>query len=288
MKIRNITISLLCMLMACTRSHAANPVVGFAEEANPRYRPTMEDAHTVAVMPEYAFFGVYDGHGGRKVADAVAHMLPKKIDTLLHAQKGGIVPVQETGRLLAMAFESTDAALDASYAGQQGCAAITALVTKNGDVHVAWVGDSRAVLAREGKALELSHDHKPSRADERKRVEDAGGFIAFWGVERVNGVLAMTRAFGDKELRPAIIAVPELTHEKITPDDEFLIIACDGLWDVCTNQEAVDAVYAVLKINNDYQEAANLLVKQALARGSTDNITVLVISIQDVLAGLKA
>ncbi|GJP38392.1 hypothetical protein CLOM_g22835 [Closterium sp. NIES-68] len=101
-------------------------------------------------------------------------------------------------------------------------------------------GDSRAVLCRGGKAVPLSKDHKPEREDEMKRVEKAGGRVIFWNGYRVLGVLAMSRAIGDRYLKPYVIPEPEVTLTQRHPDDELVVLASDGLWDVISNEAAVD------------------------------------------------
>ncbi|CAI6005780.1 unnamed protein product [Closterium sp. NIES-65] len=101
-------------------------------------------------------------------------------------------------------------------------------------------GDSRAVLCRGGKAVPLSKDHKPEREDEMKRVEKAGGRVIFWNGYRVLGVLAMSRAIGDRYLKPYVIPEPEVTITQRHPDDELVVLASDGLWDVISNEAAVD------------------------------------------------
>lgn len=98
-----------------------------------------------------------------------------------------------------------------------------------GRLYTANVGDSRVVLCRDGKSIRLSCDHKGSDLNEVKRISDAGGFVAN---ERVSGVLAVTRALGDEELKDYVIGNPYTTKVKISPDDEFIIIACDGVSDI--------------------------------------------------------
>jgi protein phosphatase 1G len=129
-----------------------------------------------------------------------------------------------------------------------GCTAVCAMV-RNGDLIVANAGDSRCVLSRSGKAVALTQDHKPMDLEEYNRIIKAGGFVADG---RVNGSLNLSRALGDleykqsKDLPPEaqmVTAFPEIRCEKLQPDaDEFLILACDGIWDVMTNQNAVDFV----------------------------------------------
>ncbi|OOF93081.1 hypothetical protein ASPCADRAFT_53644 [Aspergillus carbonarius ITEM 5010] len=143
--------------------------------------------------------------------------------------------------------------------------------TRQRVLYTANVGDARIILCRNGKALRLSYDHKGSDENEGKRIANAGGLILN---NRVNGVLAVTRALGDAYLKDLVTGHPYTTETVIQPDsDEFIILACDGLWDVCSDQEAVDLVRNV----HDAQDASKILVDHALARFSTDNLSCMVI-----------
>ncbi|KAL9101710.1 MAG: hypothetical protein Q9163_003053 [Psora crenata] len=143
--------------------------------------------------------------------------------------------------------------------------------TRQRVLYTANVGDARIVLCRNGKALRLSYDHKGSDENEGKRITNAGGLILN---NRVNGVLAVTRALGDAYMKDLVTGHPYTTETVIQPDiDEFLILACDGLWDVCSDQEAVDLV----RHTHDPQVASKALVDHALARFSTDNLSCMVV-----------
>ncbi|KIX08769.1 uncharacterized protein Z518_03426 [Rhinocladiella mackenziei CBS 650.93] len=143
--------------------------------------------------------------------------------------------------------------------------------TRQRVLYTANVGDARIVLCRNGKALRLSYDHKGMDENEGRRISKAGGLILN---NRVNGVLAVTRALGDSYLKDLVTGHPYTTETVIQPDqDEFLILACDGLWDVCSDQEAVDLVRHV----QDPQDASKILVDHALARFSTDNLSVMIV-----------
>mmetsp|Transcript_11695 Transcript_11695/g.29580 ORF Transcript_11695/g.29580 Transcript_11695/m.29580 type:complete len:285 (-) Transcript_11695:231-1085(-) len=129
-----------------------------------------------------------------------------------------------------------------------GCTAVVALIVGN-EVIVANAGDSKAVMSRSGKAIGLSFEHKPNSDIERERIHNAGGFVSSMG--RVNNNLNLSRSIGDlkykcnKAIPPSaqmITAEPDTERAAITPDDEFIIIACDGVWDILSNQEAVDFV----------------------------------------------
>ncbi|KAF2863236.1 PP2C-domain-containing protein [Piedraia hortae CBS 480.64] len=145
------------------------------------------------------------------------------------------------------------------------------VATRQRVLYTANVGDARIVLCRNGKALRLSYDHKGSDENEGKRIAGAGGLILN---NRVNGVLAVTRALGDAYMKDLVTGHPYTTETVIQPDiDEFLILACDGLWDVCSDQEAVELVRQI----NDPQAASKALVDHALARFSTDNLSCMIV-----------
>eukprot|EP00217_Crustomastix_stigmatica_P015072 CAMPEP_0183789244 /NCGR_PEP_ID=MMETSP0803_2-20130417/306_1 /TAXON_ID=195967 /ORGANISM="Crustomastix stigmata, Strain CCMP3273" /LENGTH=276 /DNA_ID=CAMNT_0026033411 /DNA_START=138 /DNA_END=965 /DNA_ORIENTATION=- len=118
---------------------------------------------------------------------------------------------------------------------QAGTTAVVA-VTHGNLLTVANAGDSRAVLSRKGVHVDLSLDHKPTLESERSRILAAGGFVA---EGRVNGSLALSRAIGDMEFKqstdlPAdkqiITAYPDINTVQLREGDEFLILACDGIW----------------------------------------------------------
>lgn len=144
-------------------------------------------------------------------------------------------------------------------------------------LYTANVGDARIVLCRNGKALRLSYDHKGSDDNEGKRIANAGGLILN---NRVNGVLAVTRALGDAYMKDLVTGHPYTTETVIQPDiDEFMILACDGLWDVCSDQEAVD----LIRHTHDPLLASKQLVEHALARFSTDNLSCMVVRFDNKL-----
>ncbi|XP_010453110.1 PREDICTED: probable protein phosphatase 2C 69 [Camelina sativa] len=173
------------------------------------------------------------------------------------------------------AYNHTDSELlksENSHNRDAGSTASTAILV--GDrLLVANVGDSRAVISRGGNAIAVSRDHKPDQSDERERIENAGGFVMWAGTWRVGGVLAVSRAFGDRLLKQYVVADPEIQEEKIDDSLEFLILASDGLWDVFSNEDAV----AMAKEVEDPEDSAKKLVREALKKGSADNITCVVV-----------
>lgn len=177
-----------------------------------------------------------------------------------------------------------------------GCTAVTCLVRRKGDsryLYTANVGDARAVLARNGRAvrltqvrgpavrgrppspyprLTLAQDHKATDDSERERIEAAGGFVMRG---RVVGMLAVSRSFGDHGLKQFVTAQPFTTETKLSGRDTFLVCACDGLWDVFEDQEVVDFVADRIAAGRT-SGTAQALIQQALARGSMDNISIIV------------
>lgn len=128
-----------------------------------------------------------------------------------------------------------------------GCTACVALITET-EIYCANAGDSRCVLNNAGKAVEMSIDHKPDLPTEKARIERAGGFVED---NRVKGVLNLSRSLGDLEYKQdknaswenqMITCVPEIKVEKITKSHDFIVIACDGIWDCLTSQECITMV----------------------------------------------
>ncbi|KAF2315496.1 hypothetical protein GH714_039947 [Hevea brasiliensis] len=153
-----------------------------------------------------------------------------------------------------------------------GSTASTAVLVGN-HLYVANVGDSRTVISKAGKAIPLSEDHKPNRSDERKRIESAGGVVMWAGTWRVGGVLAMSRAFGNRMLKQFVVAEPEIQDQKIDEEFELLVLASDGLWDVVPNEDAV----SIAQTEEEPEAAARKLTEAAFTRGSADNITCIVV-----------
>ncbi|TBU48605.1 protein serine/threonine phosphatase 2C [Dichomitus squalens] len=148
-------------------------------------------------------------------------------------------------------------------------------------LYCANAGDARGVLCRAGKAVRLTYDHKGSDKQEAKRITDAGGFVMSG---RVNGVLNVTRSLGDSSMKEFVVGSPYTTETELSEQDEFLILACDGLWDVVNDQGAVNLVRAIA----DPRQAAEELLDHAYKNYSTDNVTVLVVRFRDPPESVRA
>uniref|UniRef100_A0A803LVK0 PPM-type phosphatase domain-containing protein n=1 Tax=Chenopodium quinoa TaxID=63459 RepID=A0A803LVK0_CHEQI len=140
----------------------------------------------------------------------------------------------ETENAVRKAYRITDSKILEKSAdlGKGGSTAVTAILINCQKLVVANLGDSRAVISRNGKAKQLSVDHEPD--SKRKDIEDRGGFVTkFPGdVARVDGQLAVARAFGDKTMKEHLSSEPHITIEMIDEDTDFILLASDGIWHV--------------------------------------------------------
>ncbi|KAJ0034336.1 hypothetical protein Pint_24269 [Pistacia integerrima] len=233
-------------------------------------------------MPS-AFYAVFDGHGGPEAAVFIKNNAMKlyfedaDLPLISDIDDVFLAELENSHR---RAFLQADHALahECSVGSTCGTTALTALVLGR-HLLVANAGDCRAVLCRKGVAFDMSQDHKPSHLPERRRVEELGGYIDYI---YVNG-LSVTRALGDWSLKlplgsaSPLIADPDVQQVVLTEDDEFLIIGCDGIWDVMSSQNAVSLVRRVLRRHDDPKQCAQELVMEATRLHSSDNLTVIVI-----------
>lgn len=267
------------------------------------------------------FFGVYDGHGGSQVANYCRD----RIHLALAEEIGSIKDDVEDNRhgLWENAFTScfqkvddeiggevsrgiiegnadvsdvSDASLEPIAPETVGSTAVVALICSS-HIIVANCGDSRAVLCRGKEPIALSVDHRPNREDEYARIEASGGKVIQWNGHRVFGVLAMSRSIGDRYLKPWIIPEPEVMMVPRAREDDCLILASDGLWDVMTNEEVCEVarrrillwhkkngVASLVErgkgIDPAAQAAAEYLSMLAIQKGSKDNISVIVVDLK--------
>ncbi|KAH1240344.1 putative protein phosphatase 2C 60 [Glycine max] len=167
--------------------------------------------------------------------------------------------------------------------GSTACVA----VIRGNKLVVANAGDSRCVLSRKGQAHNLSKDHKPELEAEKDRILKAGGFIQ---VGRVNGSLNLARAIGDMEFKQnkylpvekqIVTADPDITSVELCDDDEFLVIACDGIWDCMSSQQLVDFIHQQLKTENKLSAVCEKVFDRCLAPAAggegCDNMTMILI-----------
>ncbi|KAL5710140.1 protein-serine/threonine phosphatase [Ranunculus cassubicifolius] len=251
---------------------------GFSVYCKKGRRAAMEDRFSAVDNLQgdanQAFFGVFDGHGGAKAAEFAAQNLHKNI-------------MNETTRRVEIvdAIKYGYLTTDSEFLKEDthgGSCVVTALISK-GDLVVSNAGDCRAVLSRGGVAEALTSDHRPSREDEKHRIESQGGYVdCRHGMWRLQGSLAVSRGLGDQHLKQWVIAEPETKTIRITSDCEFLILASDGLWDKVTNQEAIDIArpLCVDSVQPEVLCACKRLAELAVKRGSLDDISVMVVQLR--------
>jgi len=266
------------------------------------WRISMEDAHAAVLdlqseengKPQksdankrLAYFGVYDGHGGEKVAQFAGENIHKIVAKQDAFSKGDMEQALKDG------FLATDRAIlnDSRYEDEvSGCTASVGVISRD-KIWVANAGDSRTVLGVKGRAKPLSFDHKPQNEGEKARISAAGGFVDFG---RVNGNLALSRAIGDFEFKKSadlspeqqiVTAFPDVITHEISSDDEFLIIACDGIWDCQSSQAVVEFVRRGIAAKQELHQICENMMDNCLASNSEtggvgcDNMTMIVIGL---------
>lgn len=261
------------------------------------WRLEMEDKHIMCDVPGaagYMLFAVFDGHGGDGAAIYSEACLFEQLSATAEWQQFMETKSEDPvllGNALVKAYVSLDHALrqhqekptDRHKADQSGCTAVCTLITPN-YIICANAGDSRCVMGTRGTTKPLSYDHKPNLELERKRIETAGGCVQW---KRVDGDLAVSRAFGDFQYKTRPDLPPEEQKVSCWPDieiherdhdaDDVLILACDGVWDVLSSEAAVDTVRDILNGGeHDITLVAEELIDIALDQGSRDNISAIV------------
>ncbi|KAK4575255.1 Protein phosphatase 2C 2 [Recurvomyces mirabilis] len=251
-----------------------------AKTADADSKPTESDVRIT-------YFGVYDGHGGDKVAlytgehlhDIIAKQEAFKKKDFEQALKDGFLAIDRA--ILS----------DPKYEEEvSGCTSTVGIMTKE-KIYVGNAGDSRTVLGIKGRAKPLSFDHKPQNEGEKARICAAGGFVDFG---RVNGNLALSRAIGDFEFKKSadlppeqqiVTAFPEVTVHEFGEDDEFVVLACDGIWDCQSSQAVVEFVRRGIAAKQDLEAICENMMDNCLASNSEtggvgcDNMTMVIVGL---------
>ncbi|CAM9621520.1 unnamed protein product, partial [Chrysoparadoxa australica] len=231
-------------------------------QASKGHRSYMEDDYFVSSDGRFA--AVYDGHGGSKVSKYLRQNMYAEVQAKLHKQ---VEDCTEDELVEALKAANAKVDHDVQQVGHwkfQGSTSVVVVVhgdsSGNKSIISSNVGDSRAVLSRRGRAVDLTVDHKPNMPSELERVERLGGTVQWFGffdpenrpiegtgVYRINANLAVARAIGDRSERPFVSGDCDICVTPMDKEgDHFIIIATDGLWDVMTSDEAVQYVQAVM------------------------------------------
>lgn len=230
------------------------------------FRHTMEDRYVVEVRPEVGLFGgVYDGHGGVEAVEIVTASLHPAFFTALDA---GLPPIEA----FRQAYRSVEERLEDI---NSGATAATIFLRKD-ELNFAHVGDAEILLVG-AAGIPLTRPHRVGDPTERARIIRAGGAVEGGYVVRGLRGLMPTRSFGDSYFRPVgVMAVPTVGARRIGTDDRFLVVACDGLFDVFGGDE----IARILLKSSGAREGGEALRDEVLARGGTDNLTILVVEFQ--------
>lgn len=309
------------------RMEAGDLAYGVSSEQG--VRDTMEDYVDVKsdFFCSFTYCAVFDGHAGHMAAEYLQEHLSADVKSSMEAEvgiceyaaPGEPIPEHQFGSALTTAFLATDQIMldllekEQSLEGLSGSTA-TVLLIREDRLVIANVGDSRAVLARNGRAIDLTYEHRlygktKTAIAEIKRVKSTGAWVSDG---RVMGVLAVSRAFGDIEFKrkmesllvtgvqdgmwsqkfadkqniteTPVVCTPDIVEMALTPTDEFVIVATDGVWDVLSSAQAAKLVRnnlkesARLKISDPAQTAADALIKDAVHRRKTqDNVAAVVV-----------
>lgn len=251
----------------------------------------MEDAHCALIglqgLDDWSFFAVFDGHAGASVSAHCAKQLLNAIrdctdlselspETVKEGIKTGFLRLDEQMREMPEIVSGED---------KSGSTAVCAFVSSK-HIFFANCGDSRAVLSRGGRVSYSTEDHKPMNPLEKERIQNAGGSVM---IQRVNGSLAVSRALGDFEYKNVqgkgpceqlVSPEPEIGVEERTEGDEFVILACDGIWDVMTNEELCDFVRDRMRLTDNLETICHLVVDTCLFKGSRDNMSIVIIALK--------
>jgi serine/threonine protein phosphatase PrpC len=235
---------------------------------------------------QYAFFGVYDGHGSDVFA---AHASRHMHELVINSEKfkQGDVP-----GALVDAFAQEDRELEKKHEkGKHGGCTATAAVIAGGVLRVANVGDSRSVMGLQQhgqslRAFRLSRDHKPEDPDEKERIEEVGGVVARGRVRGDTSAINMSRALGDHEFKQPrneadgdfITWVPHISPAiPIDSTCRFLIVASDGLWSVFHDQEIVDLVGRMLEEGHSPEAICGMATATCEKHPHADNTTMVLV-----------
>lgn len=253
-------------------------------------RQQNEDRHNIILniegkdseLSKINFFGVYDGHGGKFVSKFLEKNLPK-----FFLDKRVIYPLKKT--YINTVYTDLQNLLKNEFKEYSTHCGSTCLVVIHYNynsfnyITVINSGDSRCVLCRDNTSIPLTKDHKPHWPEEKRRIENLGGKIYFDGVDYRIKDLSVSRAFGDLDALPYLTNMPDIFRYKIEKSDKFLILACDGLWDVLSNSEVSNYILNECyddKLNERINKDINIakkLAEYAISKGSMDNITILII-----------
>jgi protein phosphatase len=267
-------------VMSAVNEVYGNPIFRVGSSCVNGFRETMEDAHLIFLKPDWGFFGVFDGHVNGDCSQYAADEFEKYLkDPAL------TIPISDE-RLKEIALTIDKKFIDAKRTGgSTGTFCIAQKIGDNIHLQIGNVGDSRVLVCKDGECIAMTTDHKPTLVGERRRIEMCGGFV---DNGRVNGSLAVSRAFGDidykgnasgDQLSQPVIALADVTHCDLRfGSKDFALLACDGVFEGnFSNEEVIEFAAQQLNLLNDPTAVSQRVCEEAIARGSKDNISCLIV-----------
>ncbi|KAL5016126.1 hypothetical protein ScPMuIL_005715 [Solemya velum] len=238
-------------------------------------RRKMEDCHVICQdlntlfglkgTDRQSYFAVFDGHGGLEAALYAGCHLHYNI---VHSNCFQTDPV----KAMKSAYKLTDLNfIDRAKRDRlrAGTTAVTALVRES-KLYIGWVGDSQAVLVRDGRTVQIMEPHKPEREDEKARIESLGGCVVFFGTWRVNGNIAVSRAIGDAWDKPYICSDADVAEIDLDGTEDYLVLGCDGLWDGLS-ADSLPEINSIGTENHSSQNEKNISEKGTKDPKPTDH-----------------
>jgi serine/threonine protein phosphatase PrpC len=261
--------------------------LSFGHNSQQGVRPTMEDAvvlqdnfivkNSKCTSENLALFAVFDGHGGNLCAAYCANNISKYLAKYLAS-------CDNVKDAIGQAIHELDEDVIRCAEDGSGSTCTFCLIDKSSyDIWIANVGDSRCILISKTNVQQMSVDHKPDNPKEKNRIEQADGWVSSG---RVIGILAMSRSLGDRDLKSQketlLVSTPSIMHHKLTENDMYVVVACDGLFDVYENNEVPIFVNQVRNSNPNLSldQVAQQLVTDAInVRESKDNVSVIIVEL---------
>ena len=249
--------------------------LAYKENANSRYRDYMEDKGKSILnfnsSENNALICLFDGHGGQEVSKFLQENIAKFWLEILPLNQDNY------GNKIKNVFLNLDQKLKENHfyqVGSTGCIVYLTIENSQKILYCANVGDTRAVLIKNNKGVRLTYDDRASDPKEHERIVSHGG-IVFGG--RVYGQLMLSRAFGDWELKTyGVICEPHIIRYEIEDEDNYLVIATDGVFDVMEDED----VFQLSKKQKNAKDFCDDIMKEAIERGSMDNISCFVIGLK--------
>lgn len=226
------------------------------------------------------FYAIFDGHGGKEVST----FLEKYLYKYFLSSQINYNDLHKLKYYIKNIYEKIDSKLYSKLKKtvyQTGSTALVSILHNNNNnclqLYLINLGDCRAIICnKNNKAKQLTEDHKPNTSTEKKRISNLGGKIYYDGYDWRIKDLSLSRAFGDCAAKPYVSHLPQIYRYKLSSRDKFAIFACDGLWDVLSNNKAVEFVLNLLN-QNFKGNIAKELSEFAYNSGSYDNISVVIL-----------